>query len=125
VLVLGLALFFAPLRRGTFWMVLATLSLAVLILLLQWPRPVILLGINGTPGLVVLALALGVYWVLQRHYRRQVVFMPGFSRLVPGSSIVRGGSRQRRREPSTVDAPPGVIAEGGSGAVRLPGRPPS
>ena len=43
--------------------------------------------------------------MLQQHYRRQVVFLPGFSRLKAGSSLVRDGSHARPREPSTIDAP--------------------
>jgi hypothetical protein len=56
----------------------------------------------------VLLIVIVVQWLLQRRYRRQLIFMPGFSRVAPGSSIVRGGSSHRRRDPSTVDAPPGV-----------------
>ncbi|MBY0522420.1 MAG: hypothetical protein K2R98_03440 [Gemmataceae bacterium] len=125
ILALGMAVYFAPLRRTVFWSVLAVLVLGVLVALLVWPRPMLVLTINALPGLLVLAIALGAQGVLQRHYRRQAAFMPAFSRLMPGSSIMRGGSSQKRREPSTVDAPPGVMPEGGSGTIRLPGRPPT
>jgi hypothetical protein len=54
-------------------------------------------------------------WFFQRRYRRQVVFMPGFTRLATGSSLVKHGSSHRpRAEPSTVDAPVGSIPEIGS-----------
>jgi hypothetical protein len=62
------------------------------------------------PGAVVLAAALVVRWVLQRRYRRQVLFLPGFTRPSgSGSALVRGGTggSRPRREPSTIDAPTG------------------
>lgn len=116
VLVLGLVLYNAALTRLQFWSVVAALGLAVIVAGLLWPDllPVVLYG--SEPGLAVLILVVGVQWLLQRHYRRQVVFMPGFQRLKPGSSMVRGSSNRPRREPSTVDAPPGSSfgAAGGS-----------
>jgi hypothetical protein len=59
------------------------------------------------PGLAVLIVVLGVLWVQQRRWRRQVVLMPGFTRLRGGgSSLVRSSLvRQPREQPSTVDAP--------------------
>ena len=45
-------------------------------------------------------------WMLQRRYHRQVIFMPGFTRLKPGSSLQRTGSRNVPRGQSTVDEPP-------------------
>jgi hypothetical protein len=93
---------------------------------LLWPRSLPAVVFGCLPGLAVLVLALGMQWLLQRRYRRQVVFMPAFTRVVPGSSVLRGtGSSRQRHEPSTVDAPPGILAsEIGSGTIRLPGREP-
>jgi hypothetical protein len=65
--------------------------------------PVVLYGIQ--PGVLVLVLVGGFLWLRQHRYRRQLVFMPGFSRTSPGSSVMRAGSSHRPRgEPSTVDA---------------------
>ena len=43
--------------------------------------------------------------MLHQRYKRQLVFMPGFTRVKPGSSLLRGSSVKRNREPSTIDAP--------------------
>jgi hypothetical protein len=58
---------------------------------------------GALPGAAALALVLSVQWFLHQRYRRQVVFMPGFTRLKSNSSLLRSGPRA---EPSTVDAPP-------------------
>jgi hypothetical protein len=111
-LALGLLLYFTGLPRGVFWAVILLLGLALLTTGLLWPSLLPLLAYGCEPGVVVLVVVIGAQWFMQRRYRRQVVFMPGFSRLAPGSSIVRTGSNHgsshRRREPSTVDAPPAV-----------------
>ena len=60
-------------------------------------------------------------WLLQRRYRRQVVFMPGFSRARPGSSMVRvNNAGPRPKEVSTVDVPaPGpVLASKSTGSAK-------
>jgi len=45
---------------------------------------------------------------MHERYRRQIVFLPSFSRSRAGSSLVRKKSSPRppNGEPSTVDAPP-------------------
>jgi hypothetical protein len=71
-------------------------------------RPAILSAIayGCEPGACVLVVALLVQWLRHEHYRRQVVFLPSFSRAAPSSSLVRGGSdRGPMAEPSTVDVP--------------------
>jgi hypothetical protein len=113
LLILGLGLLAAPLSRLAFGVVAGLLGLGLVVAGLSWPAafPVVLYGCE--PGLVVLLLLLGVQWLLHRRYRRRVVFMPGFTRVKTGSSLVRGGSSgQRPRETSTVDAP--VSAGSGS-----------
>jgi hypothetical protein len=68
------------------------------------------------PGLAVLGLAFAVHLLMQEHYRRQIVFLPSFTRGRSPSSIVRAGSSgsgprpapQPHGEPSTVDLPPPV-----------------
>ena len=64
-------------------------------------------GVYGAqPGIAAVLLVLAGIWMVQERYRRQVVFIPGFTRLKPGSSLVRTGkSSKRPRETSTIDAP--------------------
>jgi hypothetical protein len=81
--------------------------------LLFWPSALGAVIYGCEPGLVVVLLVAAVQWALHQRYRRQLVFMPGFSRRKPGSSLTqprepgRTGSHPptRPREPSTVDAP--------------------
>jgi hypothetical protein len=72
-------------------------------------RPTVLsaLAYGCEPGLCVLAVVLVVQWLLHERYRRQVVFLPSFSRKGPGSSLVRGVAAAAKPpgEPSTVDVP--------------------
>jgi hypothetical protein len=109
-LVVGLGLSIVPLARGPLrvlgWSVAILGGLALAVTVFLWPDvlPAILYGCE--PGVVILVLVLAVEWMLQRRYRRQLVFMPGFSRLKPGSSLVRAGNSNRPREPSTIDVPP-------------------
>src|SRR5262249_46666379 len=107
---LGLLLYFVALPRPLFWVVVVLLGLGTLAAALLWPSVLPAVAYGCEPGVVVLLVVIGVQWLLHRRYRRQLVFMPGFSRLAPGSSILRsGGSGSRLRgEPSTVDAPHGV-----------------
>jgi hypothetical protein len=103
----GLGLYLLALTRPVLWPVLVVLSVAILIAGLWWPGLLANILYGCEPGALVLMVVLGVQWLLQRRYRRQVVFMPGFQRLKTGSSLIRPGSSQRPRiEPSTVDAAP-------------------
>ncbi len=105
VLALGLGLYLPPMSRGLLWLLAATLCLAVVAAALLWPSMVPALLYGCEPGLAVLALLLGLQWLLQERYRRQVVFMPGFTRLPTGSSLTKSGRPPRPREPSTLDSP--------------------
>jgi hypothetical protein len=60
------------------------------------------------PGFVVLLAVLGLQWLMHQRYRRQIVFLPSFSRGPAGSSLIRKtpSSRPPSGEPSTVDVPP-------------------
>jgi hypothetical protein len=102
-LVMGLVLFLAPLPRPVFWGLLVGLTAALLVGGFVWTAwvPALLFGIQL--GVFVLVLFLVVQWVRRERYRRQVIFMPGFTRLKPGSSLVHAAPRPR--EASTVDAP--------------------
>ncbi len=102
VLLVGLGLYFAPLSHYSFWAALALLGMGVVAAGALWPSVLPAVVYGSEPGLVVLVVLLGFQWMLHQRYRRQVVFMPGFKRLKPGSSLVR---TSRPRDPSTVDAP--------------------
>jgi hypothetical protein len=106
VLGLGLGLTYAPLSRWQLGAIVIGLGVAVTAAAVGRPGVVPAVLYGSEPGLVVLLVILAVRWMLQRRYRRQVVFMPGFTRLKTGSSLVRRDSNNRARgEPSTVDAP--------------------
>src|SRR5262249_49728988 len=112
---IGLVLCFSALPRLVLWLVLGALVLGALASRFFWPSlfPLVLYGVQ--PGALLLLLMLGAQWLVQERYRRQLVFMPGFKRAKPGSSLVRTGSSNRPRAPSTVDAPPsGVTGEAAS-----------
>jgi len=95
--------------RRVFWSILAGVAFVAVAAAICWTGTLLVVLYGCAFGLIVLPLAIGIHWLVQRRYRRKVVFMPGFSRLAPGSSIVQPGSSLRRRgEPSTVDAPPGA-----------------
>lgn len=111
-LLVGLALSFLPLARGWFWLAVIGLAAAAGAVGLLWPGVLSAFLYGCEPGAVVFVVVLGVQWTLQQRYRRRLVFMPGFTRLKAGSSIIRGG--RPRHEPSTVDAPP---APGGQGSA--------
>jgi hypothetical protein len=116
LLVLGLIIYclsrlggqggFSPTR---FWMALALLALTLLTAGVFWPTLVAAIVYGSEPGLVVLVVACLFQWLLQERHRRQIVFLPSFSRARSGSSMVRAGkgsSNQRAPgEPSTVDEP--------------------
>jgi hypothetical protein len=104
LLIVGLALAFVSLPRAVFWGTLAALGVGALLAGLFWPGVLGAVLYGCQPGALVLLPVLGLQWLLHQRYRRQVVFLPGFTRLKAGSSLVRGGGRPR--EPSTVDAPP-------------------
>ena len=106
LLALGLGLVLAPLSRALVWTCVAVLAVVVAAMGVVSPAalPAILYGCE--PGAVVLILVVATQWMLHERYRRQVIFMPGFTRLKTGSSIVRTGSGARPRDPSTIDQPP-------------------
>jgi hypothetical protein len=73
-------------------------------------RPAILAAIlyGCEPAVVVLVVVLFVQWLLHERRRRQVVFLPNFSRKRSGSSLIPGAAPPGKREPSTVDHPQGA-----------------
>jgi hypothetical protein len=92
----------------TRWVVLAILGLSLVAVGMSWPAllPALLYGCE--PGLVIVAVLLLGRWLLYHRYRRQVVYLPAFSRARPASSATRGSSAKQRQETSTVDAPPSL-----------------
>ena len=119
VLAVGLGAYLLPLGRALAWLVVATVCLGVVASALLWPALVPPLVYGCEPGVAVLAVLLGLQWLLQERYRRQVVFMPGFARLQTGSSLTRA-AEAKPREPSTVDSPAsaGAPAAGSSSSVK-------
>jgi hypothetical protein len=90
------------------WLLLALLVAGLLLGVLLWPTLAGQLAYGCQPGAVVLLLMALAQWLLHERYRRQIVFLPSFSRAHPGSSLSRKESVPRAPlgEPSTVDAPP-------------------
>jgi hypothetical protein len=106
----------SPRSRGWLWMAMGGLGLIALAAAMFWPGivPGIIYGCE--PGLVVVVGLLSAQWLIHQRYRRQVIFLPGFTRLKSGSSIIRAGASARILEPSTIDAPakPAEKSESGS-----------
>lgn len=65
--------------------------------------PVVFWG--SQPGLAVLAAILGMQALLHEHVRRRAQFVPSFSRVPVGSTVVRNTAKPVH-SPSTIDAPP-------------------
>src|SRR5262249_52973110 len=91
-----------------FGALIALLGLGAAAASILWPGTLLTILYGCEPGLAVLVVVLAAQWMVHQRYRRQVVFLPGFTRLKAGSSLVRTGSSQRPREPSTIDAAPSV-----------------
>ena len=60
---------------------------------------------GAAPGVLASVLLSFSQWLIQERYKRQLVFMPGFTRVKGGSSLIRPTGNQRAHEPSTIDAP--------------------
>jgi hypothetical protein len=109
LLVLGLGLYgLGGARRSRgLALVLALLALAIGAGAVLRPTVLSAIAYGCEPGACVLAVVLLAQWLLHERYRRQVVFLPSFSRSRPGSSLLRGGAvaRPAPGEPSTVDVP--------------------
>ncbi|HZV05772.1 MAG TPA: hypothetical protein VE999_11880 [Gemmataceae bacterium] len=91
-----------------FWMLLAFLILAIAVAALFWPTMLCAIAYGCEPGALVIVAILSLQWLMHRRYRRQIVFLPSFSRSRGGSSLIRKtpSNRPQSGEPSTVDAPP-------------------
>jgi hypothetical protein len=116
LLVLGLGLYGAARPRSDdsgrmapwLWPILAVLTLGVAVGVLFWPTTLWAILYGCEPGALVLLCVLGFQWLIHQRYRRQIVFLPSFSRGRAGSSLLRKSAAPRpaKIEPSTVDAPP-------------------
>jgi hypothetical protein len=115
-LILTLGGFFSPVPRAAFWWFLLSFPLAGLLLYLVCPSavPPILFGVQ--PGVFLFVVFMGTHWLLQERYRRQLVFLPGFSRAKPGSTMTRNHSVKQPREASTIDTPGAAAPAEGSAA---------
>jgi hypothetical protein len=105
MLLLGLGLRFAPLPPAVHWASIVALGGALLALGIFWASLLPALLYGCLPGVAVLAAVVVLRWLMQQRYRRQLVFLPGFTRAKAGSSLRRPSSVTRSREPSTVDVP--------------------
>ncbi|HZY89584.1 MAG TPA: hypothetical protein VFE78_32480 [Gemmataceae bacterium] len=104
-----------------FWPALTLAALGLVVAGLLWPTTLGAVVYGCEPGAAVLVLVTGFQWLLHERYRRQVVFLPSFSRGRAGSSLLRGSSQRPVGEPSTVDVPPRA---GGSSAGKAESRTP-
>jgi hypothetical protein len=105
LLLLGLGLYLLSSRPRFFGAAVIALAAAIVTVGIVWPNVLSVIIYGVQPGALVLLIVGGFLWLRHRRYRRQLTFMPGFSRLAPGSSVMRAGSSHRPRgEPSTVDA---------------------
>jgi hypothetical protein len=106
-LVIGLTLAVSSIPRALSWAFVAVLGLAGTGIGIYWPGLLTAIIYGCEPGVVIFVFVMAIQWMLRERYRRRVVFLPGFTRSKPGSSMARAGSADRSRvEPSTVDAPP-------------------
>jgi hypothetical protein len=131
----GLLMSFAPRARVALGFFAVALALGVGTVVVLWPAalPYVLFGCLPGTGLLIVLLA--IQWMIHRQYRRQLVFMPGFTRLKSGSSLIRtDGSRPPPpvegtegkvregwpREPSTIDVGPPTGGEASSQGKNAP-----
>ncbi|MBM4067341.1 MAG: MFS transporter [Planctomycetes bacterium] len=105
---LGLCVLLPGANRVSLGILMLLVAAGGLATALFWPALLPWLVYGCQPGFAVLLIVLGVQWLLQERYRRQVVFMPGFTRLGSNSSLVRAGNRPQA---STVDAPPSASSQ--------------
>jgi hypothetical protein len=95
------------------WPLLALAALGLVVAALLWPTLMGQVAYGCQPGAAVLVVVALVQWLWHERYRRQIIFLPTFSRARPGSSLSRApaasdAEQARGRapgEPSTVDVP--------------------
>src|SRR5262249_23365964 len=114
VLVIGVTAVWLP--RHVLFAILVAVFFGILGLGAWAPDFLTAVVFGAQPGLLVAAGTWAVLWLRQRRWRRQVVMLPGFSRIKSGSSLVRSSAPRPQREGTTVDVPPAApsAAEAGS-----------
>lgn len=105
LLVFGLGLTLPSRLRVFLWFLAGLLVPAFIVISMLWPSVFYAVLYGVQPGVVILVILFLVQWLLQLRYHRQVVFLPGFTRVKSKSSLVQP-ERVRPRAPSTVDAVP-------------------
>jgi hypothetical protein len=115
VLLAGLALYLSARPSSErsftagFWVLVVLLAVGGVFVSLAWPTALAAVLFGAEPGAAALVLVALVRWLLHQRYRRQIVFLPSFSRVRSGSSLNRPESARAAvaasGEPSTVDAP--------------------
>ncbi|MBM3996685.1 MAG: hypothetical protein FJ303_21405 [Planctomycetes bacterium] len=109
--------YFSPLPSLAYWLLMLGIGLAVLIASVVFPAAVTPLWFGAQPGAVLCLLFILGHLLIQEQYRRQLIFLPGFTRTKPGLTMVRTKAAQEPREASTVDAPPPVDEQPGATAA--------
>ncbi len=112
-LIVGLGTYLAGLPRWLAGVTVGVVGIGAAVFAVMCPAAVAPVLFGMQPGAVLLIVCIGVHLLLQEKYRRQLVFLPGFTRVKPTSTMMRTGSGQRPREASTVDAPPGILESAG------------
>jgi len=112
---------FSPVRIG---LALALLGLVAVIAGVFWPSLLAAILYGCQPGLVVLGLIILVQWLLHERHRRQLVFLPSFTRR-GGSSLNSGnktgsGRRGRNGSASPGNQPASVPGRAGSPPAEQP-----
>jgi hypothetical protein len=111
LVVLGVIGFLAarsgPDRRAAAWLwpLCILLATAAVVAALLWPTLTAAVAYGCEWGALILLIAGLVQGLLHVRYRRQIVFLPSFTRSRPGSSLLRSPVPRPHGEPSTVDAP--------------------
>jgi hypothetical protein len=105
VLAVGFVLVLAPLPPAYFWLAITVTAISVATATVLWPTIIPLAVYGAEPGVVVLLFVLLLHWLLYQRYRRRVVFMPGFTRVKAGSSLIQKDNLERRRETVQLEEP--------------------
>jgi hypothetical protein len=100
-----LGFFFLAVPHRLYWGAIVLFTLTAVSAAITWPSAVPFVVVGLEPALIVIAVLLAVHWIVHERYRRQVVFIPGFSRTHANSSVVHAGAKPKTRDLSTIDSP--------------------
>ncbi len=104
ILFVGMLMLLTPMPRFVLGLIVLFLGLGVVALGLFHEYLLPVLFMSCQPGLAVLIVVGAIQWLLHERQRRQLNFMPSFSRVPQGSTLIRGQGKPPR-DPSTIDAP--------------------